>query len=422
MKIYIKQATILDTSSPHHMSKKDLLVENGFITDIADHINCTDAETVIESKNLHISLSWVDLKAKFCDPGSEHKEDLSTGISAAESGGFGHVFVSPDNDPVTDNKAQVKYIRNHNSDATIDLHAIGTVTQGMKGDQLSEMYDMHQNGVRLYSDGNNFLTAGVMHRALLYAQNFDGLVVSFPQNSSIIGKGQVNEGIASVKTGLKAIPAVGETIQIQRDLSLLEYTDGKIHFSGVSTGESLELIRAAKAKGLKVSCDVYANHLLYSETDVLGFDTNHKVLPPYRTPLDRDALWRGLKDGTIDCIVSNHSPQNIEEKDLEFDRASFGNVTLQTLYGSLSNYFEQYHELIIEKISAAPRKLVGLKECTIIKGEAADLTLFDPYIEWEYNDISNQSKSVNSPLMNTTIKGAAIGVIRKGQLKLNQSI
>jgi len=422
MKIYIKQATVIDTSSPHHKLKKDLLIEKDSIIDIADNIDCKDADSVIESKNLYISLSWVDLKANFCDPGNEHKEDLNTGIRVAESGGFGHVFVSSDNQPVTDNKAQVKYIRNHNQDTIIELHAIGSVTHEMKGEQLSEMYDMYQNGVRIYSDGHNFLSAGIMHRALLYAQNFNGLIVSFPQNSSIIGDGQVNEGVASVKTGLKAIPAVGETIQVQRDLSLLEYTEGQIHFTGISTGESVELIRAAKAKGSNVTCDVYVNHLIYSEGDVLGFDTNHKVLPPYRTKSDRKALWEGLKDGTIDCIVSNHSPQNIEEKDVEFDNASFGNITLQTLYGSLSNYFEEYHELIIEKISAAPRILAGLKKSTIVKGGTADLTLFDPDIEWEYNDISNQSKSANSPLMNSKIRGAAIGIIRKGQLKLNQSI
>ena len=421
MKIYIKNATVLDPSSAFHKTKKDLLIENGSITDIADTIECKDADTTIESNDLHVSLSWVDLKANFCDPGNEHKEDLSTGIKVAETGGFGHVFITADNEPATDNKAQVKYIKNHNQDSTTELHPIGAVTNEMKGEQLSEMFDMYQNGVRLFSDANNFLSAGIMHRALLYTQNFDGLVVSFPQNSSIIGDGQVNEGIASVKTGLKAIPAVGETIQIQRDLSLLEYTEGQIHFSGISTARSLELIKAAKSEGLKVTCDVHVNHLLYSENDVLSFDTNHKVLPPYRTESDRNALWKGLKDGTIDCIVSNHQPQNIEEKDVEFDNASFGNITLQTLYGSLSSHFKKDHELIIEKISTSPRKLAGLNVDGIAKGSVADLTLFDPSIEWEFNEGSNQSKSANSPLMNTTIKGAAIGIIKEGQLKLNQS-
>lgn len=422
MKIYIKKATILDPSSSFHKATKDILIKDGVIVDIASEINCSDADKTIESPALHISQSWVDLKANFCDPGNEHKEDLSTGIAVAESGGFGHVFVTADNNPVTDNKAQVKYITNFNQHSISELHAIGSITEHMKAEQLSEMYDMHQHGVRLFSDGNNFLSAGVMHRALLYAQNFNGLVVSFPQNSSIMGEGQVNEGVASVKTGLKAIPAVGETIQIQRDLSLLEYTGGRIHFSGVSTKSSLDLINEAKNKGLNVSCDVHVNHLLYSEQDVLAFDTNHKVLPPYRKLSDQKALWDGLKNGIIDCIVSNHQPQNTEEKDVEFDNASFGNITLQTLYGSLSNHFDEHHEMIIDKISNAPRKLINLESDAIEKGSKVDLTLFDPQTKWTFNETTNQSKSINSPLFNTSITGAVIGILKEEQLKLNQSI
>jgi dihydroorotase len=422
MKVYIKKATIIDHSSSFHKAKKDLLIEDGSIVEIGDSINGVDADQIIDSKDLHVSQSWVDLKANFCDPGNEHKEDLITGISVAEAGGFGHVFVAADNDPVTDNKAQVKYITNFNHNATTQLHAIGSITNGMKTEQLSEMFDMYQNGVRIFSDATNFLSAGIMHRALLYAQNFDGLVVSFPQNSSIMGEGQVNEGMASVKTGLKAIPAVGETIQVQRDLSLLSYTGGRMHFSGISTSKSVVLIKEAKSNGLNVTCDVHLNHLLYSENDVLGFDTNHKVLPPYRSESDQVALWDGLATGVIDCIVSNHQPQNIEEKDVEFDNASFGNITLQTFYGALSTHFEKHHEMIVEKISNAPRKLLGMEAPSIEVGAKVDLTLFDPTLEWEFNSTTNYSKSINSPLWNSKITGAAIAILKEGQLKLNQSI
>lgn len=422
MKIYIKQATIVDPTSRFHKAQKDILIENGTITKIEDAISIKDADQTISSDNLHVSLSWVDLKANFCDPGNEHKEDLQTGLAAAVAGGFGHVYVSADNIPTTDNKAQVKYIKNASADAVTKLHPIGAISEGMKSEQLAEMYDMYQNGVRLYSDSNKFLSAGIMHRALLYAQNFDGLVVSFPQNASIVGEGQVNEGIASVKTGMKPIPDVGETIQIQRDISLLEYTGGRLHFSGISLARSVALIKEAKERGLKVSCDVNVNQLLYTENDVLTFDTNFKVLPPYRTENDQKALWEGLRDGTIDCIVSDHQPQNLEEKEVEFDNASFGNITIQSVYGSLSNHFSTDHDLIIEKLSNAPRVLTGMEVHSIEKGAVPDITLFDPSREWEFTPSTNRSKSQNSPLLNTTIQGAVIGVIRGGKSKLNQSI
>lgn len=420
MKIYIKQATIINPASRFHKAKKDILIENGKVTRIEDHIKVDSVDHIIESKDLHISASWVDLKANFCDPGNEHKEDLQSGIEVAESGGFGHVFVSADNQPVTDNKGQVKYIKNACIGSVVELHAIGSITESMNTEQLSEMYDMYQNGVRLFSDAKHFVNTGLMHRALLYTQNFDGLTVSFPQNSSIIGEGQINEGIASVKTGLKSIPDVGETIQIQRDLSLLEYTGGRLHFTGISLAKSVELIREAKSKGLQVTCDVHVGQLLYTEIDTLSFDTNYKVLPPYRTEMDRESLWDGLNDGTIDCIVSDHQPENIEEKEVEFDNAAFGSLGLQTFYSSLSSYFNKAHELILDKITAGPRYISGLPKVTVEIDEFADFTLFDPTVEWTFNDQTNRSKSKNSPLYNSKLIGSAVAVIRGERIKMNK--
>ena len=419
MKIYIKQAIIFDRASNYHKAKKDVLIENGMITEIKDHIDVSDADHTIESSNLHISSSWVDIKANFCDPGHEHKEDLTSGSKVALAGGFGHVFLSGNNNPVTDSKTQVKYIEHHNSNSALQMHAIGSITDKMESKQLAEMYDMHQNGVRMFSDGSQSLPAGVLQRALLYAQNFDGLVVSFPQNASIVSDGQVNEGIASIKTGLKGIPSIGEVIEVQRDLNLLNYTGGKIHFSGISTKESVDLIRKAKLDGMNVTADVYVNHLIYDEKDLLEFDTNHKVLPPYRTNRDREALWKGLAEGVIDCIASNHEPQNREEKFVEFDNAAFGSISLQTFYGSLSDYFDQYHELIIDKITTQPRKLVNLPVPVIEIGRPADLTIFDPSIIWEYNNLSNYSKSTNSSLYDQSIKGKVLAVIKGGCCQFN---
>lgn len=416
MKILIKQAKILDKDSKFFNQQKDILIIDGKINKIEDDIKDNEAK-VIESPSLHISQSWIDLKADFSDPGYEYNEDIESGQNLAAASGFGHVFLVPTTTPVVDNKGQVNYIKAKNAQHIVDLHPMGTITKQAKGESLSEMYDMYQAGVRVFTDNTHILSAGILYRALLYVENFGGLVVSFPQNESMSKDGQVNEGIASLKTGLKAIPAIGESIQIQRDLSLLEYTEGKIHFSGISTKESVELIREAKKKGLSVTCDVYVNHLLFNDLNTLTFDTNHKVFPPYRTEEDRIALWEGVYDGTIDCIASNHQPKVMDFKDIEFDNADFGVATLQSFYASLveNNLENQIH--FIDKISTSPRKILNFTENTSINiGNQVDCTLFDTSIEWKYDDQCNLSKSKNSPFYQQTLKGKVIALIKNEQL------
>ncbi|MBW7867538.1 MAG: dihydroorotase [Brumimicrobium sp.] len=420
MKVLLKKVTILDKKSTYYNQQKDILISDGKYSKIADNIQDKEAKQ-ITSNSLFISQSWVDLKADFNDPGHEYNEDLNSGLNLAANSGFGHIYLVPTTSPIVDNKAQVNYILTKNGQHIVELHPMGTITKEGKGESLSEMYDMFQTGASVFTDNTSFLSSGILYRALLYVQNFGGQIVSFPQDKSLSYHGQINEGIASLKTGLRAMPSVGELIQVQRDLSILEYTEGKLHFSGISCAESLNLIRKAKKKGLQVTCDVYVNHLLFNETATLGFDTNHKVFPPYRTEEDRKELWKAISDGTIDCIASNHQPKIADYKDIEFDNADFGVMSLQSFYASLVDQNLKQHADFIEKISSKPREILDFKENTSINlGNSADCTLFDPTITWELNETTNLSKSINSPFYNKKLKGKAIGIIKRNTVHLNK--
>jgi dihydroorotase len=418
MEILLRQVKIIDPSSPFHQQTTDILVENGFIKEVGQISNSTSQQ--INIKNLHVSQGWLDVFSNFCDPGFEFKETLETGSNAAAAGGYTDVMILPNTNPIVHNKAGIEYIVQRSRDFVANIHPIAAITKNTEGKELAEMYDMHQSGAVAFSDGTcPIQSSGLLLKALQYLKAIDKVIIQIPDDKSVNPSGLINEGIISTQLGLPGKPALAEELMIARDIDLMRYTDSKIHFTGISTAKSVELIKQAKKEGLAVTCSVTPYHLFFTDGDLVSYDTNLKVNPPLRSIEDQQALKGALLDGTIDCIATHHLPQDIDHKIVEFEYAHFGMVGLETSFAVIKTCFPGLElEKTIELLSAKPRKIFDLQTAPLNNDSPACLTLFLPDEKWTVNQI--RSKSKNSPFLGKELTGKPVGIINKDKVFLNQ--
>ncbi|MCC8410067.1 dihydroorotase [Mucilaginibacter sp. UR6-1] len=415
MNLLIKSALVLYPESAFYKKTVDVLVADGIIKQIAETITDDSAE-VIDVNGAVIAPGFFDLNCKIGEPGLETKEDIGTGTAAAAAGGFTALALMPATQPPVHSKTEVEYLINRAKGNLVDIYPLGTISHKREGKDLAEMYDMYRSGAKAFTDATRPVQdAGLMERAMLYAHGFGAKVFSYPEDAAIAGKAKVNEGHISTLLGMKGIPPLAEELMIARDIYLAEYTDSGIHFSTISAGSSVKLIREAKAKGLNVTCDVAAHHLVLTDEVLLGFDSLYKVKPPLRTQKDVDALLEGLADGTIDAIVSQHTPHEIEFKDVEFEIAEFGIIGLQTAL-PLAVKAGLTAEAIVDKLAINPRKVLSVELPAFAEGEAANFVIFDTEAEWEYTRDNNYSKSANSPFIGQTLKGKVLLTCNNKQL------
>ena len=357
------------------------------------------------------------------EPGREDKETIETGSRAAAKGGFTTIMCMPNTSPVIDNPHIVEFIiRESKRVGLVNVIPVGAITKGQKGEELTEMLELKQAGcLALSDDGKAVLNSRLMYLALQYSKMVGVLLIEHCQDNALTSGGVMNEGAVSTTLGLKGDPAVAETVIVARDIELARYLDARIHLAHMSLKRSVELIRFAKSLGIKVTAEACPHHFTLTEEAVQGFDTSTKVNPPLRTQEDVEAIQQGLKDGTIDCIVTDHAPHTQEDKEVEFDHAPFGMIGFETAVGLIITELVSKKILTLpqmaEKMSTAPARIVGLTNKGEIKeGKDADLTIIDPDQEWVFKKDEIVSKSKNSPFIGRKFKGSVAWTICGGKI------
>lgn len=417
MNVLIKSATIVDVSSKHHLKKRDLLLTDGKIEKIASQIPNPDQRREISLENLHLSSGWFDSSVCLGEPGFEERETIQNGLKTAALSGFTAVAVNPNTQPVIDSQADIQFLLSKAHGNPVSVYPIGAMTQQGNGVDLAELYDMKKAGaVAFYDYQKPVQNTLLLKLALQYTRNFNGLIITFCNDKQIAGNGVVHEEMTSTKLGLKGIPALAEELHINRNLYLLDYTEGKLHIPTISTEKSIQLIEEAKAKGLNVSCSVSINNLILTDEKLYEFDTRYKILPPLRTPEVNKKLIKALQEGIIDGVTSDHNPIDIEHKRVEFDHALYGSIGLESIFGALRNHFSTVETVdILTRLKGR----FSVKHHPINEGETADLTLFNPDKEWIFTEAEIYSSSKNAAMLGEKLTGKAYGIYANGILKID---
>ncbi|MDX9750996.1 MAG: dihydroorotase [Flavobacteriales bacterium] len=421
--LLLRQVKIVDPGGPHHDRTTDIRVEHGRIARIGDRIPKGGAVEV-HRDGLCASPGWVDLRAHFRDPGEEWKQGIANGLDAAAAGGYTAVAVLPSTTPATDGRAAIEYMLRKATGHPVALLPLGAITKGLAGQELAELHDQRLAGAVAFSDDQHTIrNSRLMLLALQYVQGLPAPtapVMVFPNDPDLGVRGMMHEGPMSTRLGLRGLPAMAEHIQLARDLALLEYAGGHLHAATVSTRESVELVRRAKAAKLRVTASVAAHHLLLDDGCLRGFETAYKVMPPLRDRAHIDALREGVKDGTIDVIVSDHRPEDREHKVVEFGQAAFGIIGLETAFAVANTAMKAHLGMarLVHRFTHGPRAVLGLPRVHIAEAGRAEITLFDPEVDWTCTEHDLVSRSHNTPFIGQPLTGRPIGIVAGDELRL----
>lgn len=421
MELLLKNVNILSPEQNLNLKKTNVLLVDGIIKKIG---TVSDDEQkkykVIELDGKFVVPGFFDMHVHLREPGREDEETVLTGCNSAANGGFTGIACMPNTEPAIDTAEVVSFIKKEASNHIVDVFPIGAATVGRKGEVLSPMAELKDAGVVGFSDdGVAIKTASILKRALEYAGMFDMPIIEHCEDESLAG-GAMNEGINSTILGLNPIPSVAEDLIVMRDILMAEYANSKVHIAHISTKRSTEMVREAKQRGIKVTAEVTPHHFTLTDDAVKTYDPNTKMNPPLRTKLDVEALIEGLKDGTIDCIASDHAPHSIEEKEMEFEYAPNGIIGLETQVGLVLS--ELFHkkilslDSIIYKLSINPRKILNIPVPKFEIGEVANLTILDVDAVWTVDKKEFLSKSINTPFNKRLLTGKTLGVINKSKM------
>ncbi|MEH0022033.1 MAG: dihydroorotase [Desulfobacter sp.] len=420
MQILIKRARVVDPGNID--GYKDILIRDGKFQSITDpgQAEESDGLQVIDAKGLTAIPGLIDVHVHLREPGHEYKETVASGLRAAARGGFTAVCAMPNTTPVNDNAQVTAFIIDQGKKAgSAKVYPAGAVSLGSSGISLAEIHDMKQAGIRAVTDdGLPVSSSQLMRRALEYCKTMDIPVLVHAEDKDLVNGGAMNEGPRATQLGIKGIPNAAESVMVNRDIALAELTGARVHFCHMSTAESIEAIRQAKQKGIPVSCETAPHYFSLTDNDIPPYDTHYKMNPPLRSETDRLAIIQGLKDGTIDMIATDHAPHHADEKDLEFDRAAFGIIGLETALPVSLKLVEQGHlslPELVEKMAKAPAALMGYNN-DITPGNPADLTLIDPESRFTVDPDTFLSKGRNTPFKGWEVTGEAVMTLVDGNI------